>query len=74
MYFFEMSFDTELVAEANKEYNIDLKNYEIVERMKRLAKKKAKELFDQGKNFNFEIFKWALDDVLKMKKEYDLSK
>lgn len=40
----------------------------MIKDLNRIKKKMAKEIFDSAKNFNFEIFKWALNDVMEAKR------
>ena len=69
-YYLDLDFNNpcELIIEVNKEFNVDLTNPKVLKRLARIKKDKAKEIFENGK-YNFEVFKYALEDYFKRKEE-----
>ncbi|KRX00116.1 hypothetical protein PPERSA_07223 [Pseudocohnilembus persalinus] len=71
VYFWELDWNCWAAQEVNKEFKFDLKDEKMLKDLNKIKKKMAKEIFDSAKNFNFEIFKWALNDVMDAKRQRD---
>lgn len=65
--------ENEFIIGVNKEFQIDLESSQVQSQLSSIKKMYAKEIFDNGK-YNFEMFKYAVDDFFKKKEDERLKK